>query len=1082
MKKIYKLFLSQSYCEGGVDNRPDCKGNDLRFLLPVLFLFLMVVGRGNAFAQNTWSWYGLNDTSGKVIAKKGTDNAEKMSGYAIVYNNNKCMPVKMQSATTLTFKLNTKSDVTIGIIYKDKVTYPADPPILLDGDKYYNFNNVAVGSKKDYHPCSVDDDNSTNENTSKTYEYVMPTYEHVPAGEWTIKRRGDECGVFFISVRPNSNPNPSAETEEGGHNPYWTILYEGYGLGLWQAYRTSNGMRLFLGGWKYQEDGALANRYKGTTESYVGGGRDSKGQIDEWETAERTYSLGAEDPYYYKWSHANPYYKSARTYNSYFYPSDKYTSVEYANYSYNTIDNARNEYIDGEYAGPYEFNKPVNNGKAYGNPFTVPCFGDFFKLEPTTNGTVTLYVMQNGAIEYDVREARDPAKKPDNFFYTWKGTGTNKINAEWGNNVDKGTWDANTQTYSWAENSNYDEKTSTDDLITVFETPNGSLADYTKLVLITDEYKDGHPYRICFMSADNEILAYIDYWSQSIGNQSEGKTITIQEGQIINNINNRVITLDLSKVTRIAIGGYSNQNGIAAGSIKVTDMYLETPYITAPRYQGGLTSKVCWRPVYIVDEAGTRFADGDVTADTKTPIPIGRGDKQAYVYDFDNHLAVLCKKDGNGNYVSGNDYVTDTDGKFIFDNSTEATEFGKDVALRSPLKGVARMTYSDCFEELNNTEPEHYNFYSSVIDGVKVWPEEIDTENIDNAPVGKVWGPKYTGDGWIVVAKSYVKYTFKVQAGKSYYVFSNDTKLGFCGYEFENDDAPSTEIELNEDEINNLQPGAYKSVTLNRTFQPGWNAICLPFSVTESKMRMLFGTDTDKDGIKEETYELVTYNGTAIADNGKLTAHFFHHVYQDIIAGYPYMIYIPNEADAIKNNGKLKFENVTIEPNAAPLRPFKSSHDYTPGGVLSLYDVATREDYIYEGFYNPTDITAGSYYVTAGGYETSDGETFNGGLQLYTGSGNKMKGFRAFLKPNAAGEAKDMMRISGTNFTNILDEMGADWNDATVINDLMEEMGFFNEKQNVYSITGQMVRQNTTSLVGLPKGIYIVNGKKYLVK
>ncbi len=34
----------------------------------------------------------------------------------------------------------------------------------------------------------------------------------------------------------------------------------------------------------------------------------------------------------------------------------------------------------------------------------------------------------------------------------------------------------------------------------------------------------------------------------------------------------------------------------------------------------------------------------------------------------------------------------------------------------------------------------------------------------------------------------------------------------------------------------------------------------------------------------------------------------------------------------------------------------------------------------------------------------------------------------------------------------------------------------------VYSLSGQIVRQNTTTLQGLPRGLYIVNGKKYLVK
>ena len=35
-------------------------------------------------------------------------------------------------------------------------------------------------------------------------------------------------------------------------------------------------------------------------------------------------------------------------------------------------------------------------------------------------------------------------------------------------------------------------------------------------------------------------------------------------------------------------------------------------------------------------------------------------------------------------------------------------------------------------------------------------------------------------------------------------------------------------------------------------------------------------------------------------------------------------------------------------------------------------------------------------------------------------------------------------------------------------------------KFNVYAIDGHLVRRQATSLDGLPSGIYIVNGKKYV--
>lgn len=35
---------------------------------------------------------------------------------------------------------------------------------------------------------------------------------------------------------------------------------------------------------------------------------------------------------------------------------------------------------------------------------------------------------------------------------------------------------------------------------------------------------------------------------------------------------------------------------------------------------------------------------------------------------------------------------------------------------------------------------------------------------------------------------------------------------------------------------------------------------------------------------------------------------------------------------------------------------------------------------------------------------------------------------------------------------------------------------------NIYSISGQIVRKGSTQTSGLPKGIYIINGKKVVVK
>jgi hypothetical protein len=69
-----------------------------------------------------------------------------------------------------------------------------------------------------------------------------------------------------------------------------------------------------------------------------------------------------------------------------------------------------------------------------------------------------------------------------------------------------------------------------------------------------------------------------------------------------------------------------------------------------------------------------------------------------------------------------------------------------------------------------------------------------------------------------------------------------------------------------------------------------------------------------------------------------------------------------------------------------------------------------------------------------------------------------------FYKTNIYGKATD-----NTDPTGIEDVVSENSNKVATDN-------------NVYSLTGQIVRQGTTSLDGLAEGIYIVNGKKVLKK
>ncbi|MCH5175348.1 MAG: hypothetical protein J1F40_05640 [Prevotellaceae bacterium] len=569
---------------------------------------------------------------------------------------------------------------------------------------------------------------------------------------------------------------------------------------------------------------------------------------------------------------------------------------------------------------------------------------------------------------------------------------------------------------------------------------------------------------------------------------------------------------------------------------------------------GTLLSGASWRPVFFVDEQGTRFGETDVTATTKTEITIGREDETALTFNNDakKHVYCITQVEGaDGKMVDGeilkkydlkNDknYTGYVDSYYFKEDTKEDYDYVYVDNVKTYVRHITfkeSITTFDWLEEKLGDE-KYNNFFTQklpvyytddtyqteapfgttdYVNEVEVWPEHVrgDGSDVTDVFYQRVWGPKYTGDGWIVISKGYVDYEFDVKAGKSYYVFSNDTRFGFCGYEFTAKEQPTATLTFKEDgtytvgegtptgikEANKnastgIPAGTYASVTLERSFHSGWNAICLPFSVTENKMREWFGTE-DED---TEDYELVTYNGAEDLGNDKLKAHFFRHVYQDIVAGIPYMLYIPEGAKAIRLQ-KATFNNITIEDNVEK-RTFSISCDNMPDpthksdlpqgygygydtksgkaqydennksiGIGYLYEKGQIDDYTSVGNYTPVYPKRGSYLV------------LKEGIQLYDEATSvKLNGFRSYLNPGFdPGSFSSLARIASTNFTQMFDEQ-EDW-DATVINDLLsEELGFFNRPANVYSVSGQLIRANSTSLVGLPKGIYIVNGKKYLVK
>lgn len=311
--------------------------------------------------------------------------------------------------------------------------------------------------------------------------------------------------------------------------------------------------------------------------------------------------------------------------------------------------------------------------------------------------------------------------------------------------------------------------------------------------------------------------------------------------------------------------------------------------------------------------------------------------------------------------------------------------------------------------------------------------------------------------GYHVLQKAYVKYVFNVEAGKSYYVFSSSSKIGFAGANFQVSDAANLtgrniahEAELNLDQTQTYvaptQKTWYDRVTLNRSFKPGeWSTITLPFSLCESKVKEIFG----------EGSQLTVFNGV----DGS-TVNFFYHVDQNIIAGYPYIIYPTKEVESIE------VQNVTIDPTV-PQYVFSNENE---GGHPHWVNDGCQ--YVFKGLDGYSKASAKEAMCKYSYYMSADG------LHRTTSGTLTSNGYRAYLKyvglEGSPAPAK-FAKISTRGIEERLDD-----NTTTGIMAALEAEDLYEPTvaRGVYNLNGQKVAD---SVKGLPAGIYIVNGKKVVV-
>ena len=235
-------------------------------------------------------------------------------------------------------------------------------------------------------------------------------------------------------------------------------------------------------------------------------------------------------------------------------------------------------------------------------------------------------------------------------------------------------------------------------------------------------------------------------------------------------------------------------------------------------------------------------------------------------------------------------------------------------------------------------------------------------------------------------------------------------------------------LTLNEAGAYSVTTNTYANVTLTRTLKSDgkWNTFCVPFDMTAEQLAANGITDV-------RALETASVEGTSV------TLNFSESNLNAVEAGVPYLVKVEASYD-----GTINVENVLVsaaEPTTVSVE----------GGVSMT------------GNYAAGNVPTGAYFISDNAFYYADVETV------------VLKGFRAYINVNgtseAAGANRLMINLDG-EVTGIEDVLG-------------EEAAEADKLVNVVSLDGMTVKagvKKAEALDGLQKGIYIVDGKKYVVK
>lgn len=311
-------------------------------------------------------------------------------------------------------------------------------------------------------------------------------------------------------------------------------------------------------------------------------------------------------------------------------------------------------------------------------------------------------------------------------------------------------------------------------------------------------------------------------------------------------------------------------------------------------------------------------------------------------------------------------------------------------------------------------------------------------------------------------------------------------------------------------------PQQHAIVKLHRTLKEGWNTICLPFGVNyrycslwgdayeaqqAHNARIIVNGLTNNDSkANSDNFTMGVYRG--YWKEGK-TFMFLHYTDFDkypLDLGETFLVKMrKQDIDAAKANGDVyTFRNVdlnyrwsadgasgndgnwTLKNKYSAGEMLQSVKDFdgqVNTDAIPFKDKASYDDYVLKGSLVQCTGTVGDSKVGI----TTDDYFFqqskkNGTMKLYPYTAGQKYGIRGFSgwfhhKTNNSNSKDSELSLS------LFDDSSTTPIETVKVDDLNRDTS-----GKVYSISGVLVKNNAADLNNLPKGIYVVNGKKYVVK